>query len=63
MELQSLELMPRATPAALRGPASEASRTRLACRCDGCGGSVTFDALIVSCACADEAERADSTLH
>ncbi len=63
MELQSMELVPRSTPAPLFAPAQEGDAPRLVCRCDGCGCALTFDALIVSCACADEAPRADSTLH
>jgi len=38
-------------------------RTVMACRCSGCGSTVAFDALIVSCGCADDERSADSTLH
>lgn len=63
MKLQPIETTPRSAPAPLLMPAQEEGAPRLVCRCDGCGSVVTFDALIVSCACADEAPRADSTLH
>jgi len=33
----------------------------MSCRCPGCGNEVTFDALIVTCACTDEGDR--SALH
>lgn len=65
MALQTTDLSPRGAPAALIAPGADAEPVRMACRCEGCGGTVTFDALIVSCACADEEppRTADSTLH
>lgn len=63
MALQTTELSSRGMPAALIAPSADSEPVRLACRCEGCGGTVTFDALIVSCACADDSARSDSTLH
>ncbi|MFT3664090.1 hypothetical protein [Piscinibacter sp.] len=63
MKLQPVESAPRSAAAPLLRPANKEAGVRLVCRCVGCGCTLTFDALIVSCACADEAPRADSTLH
>ncbi len=62
MALQT-DLTQRGTPAPLLAPTADTEPVRLTCRCQGCGVTVTFDALIVSCACADDAPRGDSTLH
>ncbi len=64
MELQTLAPEPMATTvASLVGlPESASPRERtMQCRCPGCGSEVTFDALVVTCACTDEADR--SALH
>lgn len=66
MELQTLapESMPTtvASLAGLPELAAAAPRTRtMSCLCPGCGNEVTFDALVVTCACTEEAER--SALH
>ena len=65
MDLQTMELAARSSAAPLFVPAPDGEAPRLVCRCDGCGGAVTFDALIVSGACADQEppRAADSTLH
>ncbi len=66
MELQPLAPESNATTvASLVGlpeaaPASPRART-MSCRCPGCGNEVTFDALVVTCACTDEGDR--SALH
>jgi hypothetical protein len=66
MDLQTLAPESMATPvASLVGlpdsaPASPRGRT-MTCRCPGCGNEVTFDALVVSCACTEESDR--SSLH
>jgi hypothetical protein len=64
MELQTLALesMAAASRVGLPVPAPDAPRERtMSCRCPGCGNEVTFDALVVTCACTDEADR--SSLH
>lgn len=66
MELQTLA--PDSTPttlaslAGLPDLAAVSPRARaMSCRCPGCGNEVTFDALVVTCACTDEGDR--SALH
>jgi uncharacterized protein (DUF983 family) len=64
MELQTLAPEPLATNvASLVGlPESVSPRARtMQCRCPGCGNEVTFDALVVTCDCTNEADR--SALH
>lgn len=65
MELQTLAPESKGTTvASLVGLAEVASGSRarmMSCRCPGCGNEVTFDALIVTCACTDEGDR--SALH
>ncbi len=56
-------ISPAATPQALAAPAEVPAGGRLACCCSGCGSAVTFDALIVSCRCADDGRSTDSVLH
>ena len=66
MEMQSMDLTPitaGATPTVLVAPAQPPSNQRLVCRCEGCGSVVTFDALIVSCRCAEDGRPTDSALH
>ena len=65
MHMPSTDISPVVTtaPSAIIAPGAEPEYPRLACRCDGCGSLVTFDALIVSCCCADEDRPADSALH
>ncbi len=66
MDLQTLAPEPLATPVASlvglpdKGAALPRVRT-MSCRCPGCGNEVTFDALVVTCACTDEPDR--SSLH
>lgn len=60
MELQSIA----STPSTVAAPRYEPeARSTMACRCAGCGSPVAFNALIVSCGCADGDRTADSTLH
>jgi len=66
MELQTLAPESKGTTVAslvgLAEVASGSPRARtMSCRCPGCGNEVTFDALIVTCACTDEGDR--SALH
>ncbi|MBL0091328.1 MAG: hypothetical protein IPP50_02895 [Piscinibacter sp.] len=66
MELQTLAPESKGTTVAslvgLPEVASGSPRARtMSCRCPGCGNEVTFDALIVNCACTDEGDR--SALH
>lgn len=66
MDLQTLAPESLATPVAslvgLPEPASAAPRARtMACRCPGCGIELTFDALVLTCACTEEPER--TSLH
>lgn len=66
MELQTLAPESNATPVAslagLPGLAAVSPRARaMSCRCPGCGNEVTFDALVVTCACTDEGDR--NALH
>jgi uncharacterized protein (DUF983 family) len=66
MELQTLAPESNATTVAslvgLPEAASAPPRARtMSCRCPGCGNEVTFDALVVTCACTDEGDR--SALH
>ncbi|WP_341889065.1 hypothetical protein [Variovorax sp. YR752] len=64
MELQSLASTPSTTTAPmLTADAQREARVTMSCRCAGCGSTVAFDALIVSCGCADDNRAADSTLH
>lgn len=64
MELPSIASTPSTTAAPLFvAEAAGEARSTLACRCAGCGSVVAFDALIVSCGCADADRAADSTLH
>lgn len=66
MELHTLApesmAMPAVSLAALPDTALPAPRARtMSCRCPGCGSEVIFDALVVTCACTDEADL--SSLH
>ncbi len=64
MELQLLASTPSTSAASMLAADSPADgRIAMACRCSGCGSTVAFDALIVSCGCADDDRAADSTLH
>lgn len=47
----------------LASPAPSDARIVMSCRCAGCGSAVAFDALIVTCDCADDGRSTDSTLH
>jgi hypothetical protein len=60
MELLTLapeSLAPAAASLVGRPDMAEASpRARtMSCRCPGCGNEVTFDALVVTCACSEDA--------
>ena len=50
-------------PTLIVAPAPVPVAERLTCRCEGCGSVVVFDALIVSCRCADDGRPGDSALH
>jgi hypothetical protein len=64
MELQLLASTASTAAAPMLAADSPAEgRTAMGCRCEGCGSAVAFDALIVSCGCADDERGADSTLH
>lgn len=64
MELQSIASAPSKSAAPLHEPAAaREARSVMNCRCEGCGSPVAFNALIVSCGCADGDRAADSTLH
>lgn len=66
MDMPSMDVTPvtaGVAPTVIVAPAQVPSNQRLVCRCDGCGSVVTFDALIVTCRCADDGRAADSTLH
>lgn len=64
MELQTIALTPSTAAAPLYEPeAAREARSAMNCRCEGCGSPVAFNALIVSCGCADGDRAADSTLH
>ena len=64
MELQTIASTPSTAAAPLYvADAARDLRSALSCRCEGCGSPVAFDALIVSCGCADADRAADSTLH
>lgn len=54
MTAVSLAALPEAVSAAPRAGT-------MSCRCPGCGNEVTFDALVVTCACTDETDP--SSLH
>lgn len=60
MELQTIASTPSTAAAPLCEPEA---RSVMNCRCEGCGSPVAFNALIVSCGCADGDRAADSTLH
>lgn len=66
MELQTLAPESMTTTVAslveLTETASASARARaMSCRCPGCGSEVTFDALVVTCACTEEPDR--GSLH
>lgn len=66
MDLQTIAPESLATAVAslagLPDPASATARERtMSCRCPGCGNEVTFDALVVTCACTDDLDR--NSLH
>ena len=64
MELQSLASTPSTAAAPMHtSPAPSDVRVVMGCLCAGCGSPVAFDALIVSCDCADDDRAATSTLH
>ncbi|TXC66985.1 hypothetical protein FSC37_18105 [Piscinibacter aquaticus] len=65
MHMPSTDVAPvvSTAPAAIIAPAAESEAPQLVCRCNGCGSVVAFDALIVSCRCADDDRPADSALH
>lgn len=65
MQTPSTDISPLvgAAPSAIIAPPADTEVPRLVCRCDGCGSVVTFDALIVSCCCADDGRPADLALH
>ncbi len=64
MELQGLDtsvLDARPITVDLVEPRPSGRPRTLSCRCPGCGNEVTFDALVVTCACTDDTDR--SALH
>lgn len=66
MDMPTMDVKPVASgvaPTVIVAPAQIPMESRLVCRCEGCGGLVTFDSLIVSCRCAEDVRAGDSALR